>query len=170
MKEHGEKLTTATIDYVSLTPSALHRCLEHLPNVVDLTLLGRVTGWDEFESEGDGSADMGAAEIDENILFRLTPSFKETGTEPSEPCICPRIRKLRCIMRSGERNEKLFLEMVLARYGDGVKKMRGLVRRIEEVVLDYNRPQAGGFDLSKELEAYGVDTPHLAIKISYKNA
>jgi hypothetical protein len=39
------------------------------------------------------------------------------------------------------------------------------VRRIEEVILNYNRPRS--VDIIKELEESGVDTFHLAFKASY---
>lgn len=153
---HGAKLTTVTIDYASLTPSALLHCLERLPNVVSLKLIGPKRGY------------HGAAFLDEKLLAHLTPRFDGTGSELIETCLCPGLRKIHCIMGSEERNEKVFLEMVLARYGDGSKKMRGPVRRIEEVVLDYNRH--GSVDMAKELERCGVDTFHLAMKASYKDA
>ncbi|KAJ3508340.1 hypothetical protein NMY22_g16646 [Coprinellus aureogranulatus] len=163
INEHGENLSFVDVDYASLTPSGLLRCLERLPNVVELRLLGRKYG---FGGKVDDEL-RGSAALDVDLLARLTPRFNEAGVEVIEPCLCPKLKRIECIMCAEEpENEEAFLNMVRARYGDGMKKWRGSIRRIEEVVLDYNRPPP--IDGGNELERWAADRFHLALTASYK--
>lgn len=154
IKEHGDKLSNATIVHASLIPSALLECLNGLPNVVDLTLLGTSAGeGDEGDREKTRTYPGGAAVLDDSLISRLTPGSAEEGAE-AQSCLCPQLQRLTCKMGAGERNEEAILKMVLARYGNGRERERGCVRRIEEVILSYTRPRS--LDIVKELEESGV--------------
>jgi hypothetical protein len=113
LKEHGYKLSNATIDYVSLKPDALLDCLQGLPNVVDLTLLCTSSIEEFVEGEEQFVVDnSGAAVLDDSLISLLTPRIGEEGTE-AQSCLCPQLRRLKCRMGAGERNEEAMLKMVL---------------------------------------------------------
>ncbi|KAJ3509108.1 hypothetical protein NMY22_g16408 [Coprinellus aureogranulatus] len=166
---HGEKLSDATLDYYSLTPSALLRCLENLPNITRLRLIGvRIN--EEFKIY---PSLRGAAVLDKTLLARLTPASNEDGGSgegiPAEQCFCPKMREFICLAGPLERAERDVLRMVLARYGDGKRKngVVGPVCRIESVAMVYPRRRSESVNIVEELKRSGVDTSHLAMNITY---
>lgn len=167
---YGDQLLDVSFDYVSLTQSALAYCLAHLPNVVRLKLTGKAryatyNPWPRVRNR-NRSFRPPSALIDDAILASLTPRLGDDG---KDVCFCPKLRRLECHMGFLERSEKAFVQLILARYGDGKDEvLQGGVRRIEEVVLSFNyeKGKEGSVNLVGEVNS-AVDAGPLALKVRY---
>ncbi|KAJ3536870.1 hypothetical protein NMY22_g5842 [Coprinellus aureogranulatus] len=185
LSRFGGQLLDMTFDYLSLTQASLMHCLRQLTNVVRLKLVGNSNSYYHSIRSRQGNSTPSAL-IDDSILTELTPRLSQKASDEAdtqgalatvEPgCLCPKLRKLECLMGPLEFNELSFLPLVFTRYGDGTVMVRGGVCRIEEVLLRYNRVLLDVSDcerwvnmhLRKE-DGVEIDTRHLIFKISYLN-
>ncbi|KAJ3508341.1 hypothetical protein NMY22_g16645 [Coprinellus aureogranulatus] len=181
----GHQLSDVTFDYLSLTQSSLVHCLSRLPNVVRLKLVGK--SMDNYHCPTFNRQDENRnppALINDNILTMLTPRLPEALLASDEAdarggpvmidhrCLCPKLRRLECMMGPLEFGEASFLRLIFARYGDGKMRMRDGVCRLEEVVLSYNRvllDVSEWEEWAEDRKVTRTDTTHLAFTIQYLN-
>ncbi|KAF5332452.1 hypothetical protein D9611_005447 [Ephemerocybe angulata] len=172
---YGTQLTHVAFDYLSLTREALVQCLQGLPNIVSLTMLGHLA---EYIGPLDLHARMlesvsepqeairPSANLSIPVLMGLTPkSNKSEETEGAGDCWCPRLERLECVMVLSDLNEQGFVDFIASR-----RKRSGSaidhVSQIKNVSLAYHGALRT-FDFEGVLGVKGVEMEKFGLKVNY---
>ncbi|RXW19947.1 hypothetical protein EST38_g5913 [Candolleomyces aberdarensis] len=141
----GSTLEDVTFCYAPLTASALHYCLQHLPNVVSLELVRR-----SASLTGEP-----AARLDSHILMDLSPTFDGTGTRIARLPLCPNIEEFKFDTGGDRLAGRDLVDFIEARRREVTVEGGMTVARLREV-------DCGGYvfqdvDPVQELRRRGVD-------------
>ncbi|KAJ2918699.1 hypothetical protein MD484_g1644, partial [Candolleomyces efflorescens] len=145
VRNFGDSLTDVSFEHPALTHSALLYALEHLPNVVTLSMLdsGRV-GWPTV-AEGLSESVV----ISSSVLARLMPPSDADDRKNNGQYLCPRLQSFSCRMNKIEFAERDLLDFIVRRRGPNAASP------LKRVVVNFAFSQ--GMDIMEELEGRGID-------------
>jgi hypothetical protein len=119
----GSTLEDVTFCYKSLSPSALHYALQHLPNVSSLGLLTNNTVVREEL----------AAKLNNDFLVELSPTFNQANTRITRLPLCPRLEVFSFDAGGSTLAERALVNFIQARRREVIVEDGMEVARLREV-------------------------------------
>ncbi|KAJ2914833.1 hypothetical protein MD484_g5573, partial [Candolleomyces efflorescens] len=158
VRNFGDSLTNVSFEHSALTHSALLYILEHLPNVVTLSMLDSGTGLRThlpFVEEGIS----GSAVISSSILARLAPPSDADCPENGGQYLCPRLQSFSCRLSKMEFTEHDLLDFIVRR------RRPNAAPPLEHVVVRFALWQT--MDVMEGLRHKGVDLEGFSAFVAY---
>ena len=112
IRKFGEGLTDVTLEWGYLNEARLLDILQHLPNVVNLRLVGGI--WFQPRRRTN---DLDPVVLD-SVLEKLTPRSQDSNDngEAGGKCYCPKLKKFGCkVEERAELSEEAFARFIAAR-------------------------------------------------------
>jgi len=155
IRRHGSQLTNVTFSYMDLSPSALDSCIESLPNVVSLSLIG-----DIFRTLGF-AAYQGSAATELTVSEPYTPALlrKLIPEGLGSTCYCPKLKRLRWV----ENLDPLDVVDLIASRRTVAPETA--VSRLSSIAVKASI--SSGVDVVARLKEKGVDIEDMSITIKY---
>ncbi|RXW19932.1 hypothetical protein EST38_g5921 [Candolleomyces aberdarensis] len=145
-EQFGNQLTYVSLHYLTLTQSALHYCLRHLPNVVHLELLGssyKIAPEERPVLSGD-------------LMRALTPRFDKSRRFIRDSCLCPGVEEFVCLPSPKTLDEGAFLDFIAARRA-GDKSSEDGLGRLRTVSMSLWGYDFKTVDIMVELQKRGAE-------------
>ncbi|KAJ2914097.1 hypothetical protein MD484_g6310, partial [Candolleomyces efflorescens] len=148
VRNFGDSLTNVSFEHSALTQSALLYTLEHLPNVVTLSMLDSGRVFRPYAPTAEEGL-SGPAVMSSSVLARLTPPSDADDQENGRQYLCPRLQNFSCRMTKLEFAEHDLLDFIVRR------RQPNAASPLKRVVVKFALTQT--MDIIEELERRGVD-------------